>query len=177
MRTSSSNNNSQKTSSWGTPTIFSIGIIVSWALCYLYVKATYFLPFNPLNVLMCGMLSMAIGTTVQLSCKWLKITSRKFLIFAAAVLGLITLCFVWMFWFQNYLSLSYPILSYDHIETAINRYVQRGRWQMFNLPVAEEALYIFWTFEAGIIIGFTVAFALQPINKLRWPFGPRSLSG
>lgn len=135
-----------------------LGLIGSIALGAAYGYVIYYMPLVYLGFLATIACGVAMGFIIGKAALWGKVRNQKAVISFAALAGLLTVFFQWVFWL-NALGAEL-VFSPLFVLDAMSGLAEEGIWEIFSFTPTGAILYLIWVIEAGIIIVGSVLFAM-----------------
>ncbi|NOS93228.1 MAG: hypothetical protein HOP30_15010 [Cyclobacteriaceae bacterium] len=153
-----------------TPINLGIAIVISFIIAilfaYVYNILILIIPIVYVNVFITGIFAAALGYTSKFISRLAKIRNSRHNLVLAALTGFSGFYFQWIayaaflntnsLWFDAYISHFNFIYNPIGFLTAIIEFSKVGSWSMFDVTFRDFPLWIIWTIEAGMIIGFPI---------------------
>lgn len=133
--------------------MFTVGVIGTWILAFVYAYAIAEIPFVYISFFLTYFFGKGIGLTVHWLGKLGKARNAKFMIATTIALTLFGLYACWAVWFNvKGAGTSYfasPILMVKMMIIV----AEEGAWSIFDSTPTGNALFGVWTVEALVILG------------------------
>lgn len=131
-----------KVGALGIVLILVLGGIIAAGLGWLYAWVTGYSPFPYINVIATAVVGVCVGGMVGQAGVWGKVQNHKFMIAASALMSLVTLWLVWVFWIDVRGDL-------DHYAWNPAEIIQQVAWHIDDI---DWLTWSIWIVEAAIII-------------------------